>query len=228
MKCTRAIFLTFLVAVANAATSKVNPLGKVMELLDELAAKVTKDGEAEAKAYKEYFEYCDDAVTEKGFEIKTASSTKEKLEADIGKEAAIAAAAAPRIEELAASIAEDEAELKSAAALREKEAADFSAAEAELLDVIDTLTRALSIVEREMAKNPAALTQIDTSSFNSLVRSLSTVVDAASFPSADKKRLLAFVQAQQSAEEDDGDLGAPAATVYKTHSTGVADVLEDL
>merc|ERR1719382_2184297 len=65
-----------------------------------------------------------------------------------------------------------------------------------------------------------------------VLRSLTAVVDAASFSSADKTKLLALVQARQGAdaeaEADDEALGAPAATVYKTHSTSILDLLEDL
>jgi hypothetical protein len=141
-------------AAAAGAKGKENPLGEVIVLLDSLAAKVTADGEAEAKAYKEYFEWCDDASKTKGFEIKTASSTKESLEATISKEAAIVSGATLKIEELAAAIAADEAELKQATEIREKEAADFKSEEAELVDVVGTLERAIAIVEKEMAKKP--------------------------------------------------------------------------
>jgi len=58
--------------------------------------------------------------------------------------------------------------------------------------------------------------------------SLGAIVDAASFSSADKSKLLSMVQAQQNAQADDAELGAPAAATYKTHSTGIFDVLEDL
>merc|ERR1719150_2529649 len=37
-----------------------------------------------------------------------------------------------------------------------------------------------------------------------------------------------MVQARQSSEEDDSELGAPAAATYKTHSSGIFDVLEDM
>jgi chromosome segregation ATPase len=215
-------------AAAAGAKGKENPLGEVIVLLDSLAAKVTADGEAEAKAYKEYFEWCDDASKTKGFEIKTASSTKESLEATIAKEAAIVSGATLKIEELAAAIAADEAELKQATEIREKEAADFKSEEAELVDVVGTLERAIAIVEKEMAKNPAALAQVDTSSVDRLLQSLSTVVNAAAFSSNDRQKLVALVQSQQGEATDEDDMGAPAATVYKTHSTGVVDVLEDL
>ena len=54
----------------RASAESTNPLAKVIELLDGLKAKVTAEGEAEAKAYKEFFEWCDDAAANKGFEIK--------------------------------------------------------------------------------------------------------------------------------------------------------------
>jgi chromosome segregation ATPase len=203
-------------------------LGEVVVLLDSLAAKITADGAKEAKAYKEYFEWCDDASTQKGFDIKTATSTKESLEADIAKASATISAAAAKIEELAGSTSADEAQLMGATAVRAKEAADFAASEAELVDVIDTLTRAIGIVEKQMAKNPSAFVQLDTTNLDNLIKSLSAVVDAAAFPSADKRKLLGLVQSQQNAGADDEETGAPAAAVYKTSSTGVVDVLEDL
>merc|ERR1719473_2597070 len=59
-----------------------------------------------------------------------------------------------------------------------------------------------------------------------MLNSLSTVLDAASFSSGDRKSLIALVQSQQGT--DDEEPGAPAAAVYKTHSTGIFDLLEDL
>jgi len=201
-----------------------NPLGKVIELLDGLAAKVTADGEREAKAYGEYMEWCDDVSKNTAFEIKTASAQKAKLEASIADLTAKIEAGAAKIDDLAGAIAHASGELADATAVRNKENADFVAAEKELVDVIDTLDRAVGILQREMAKNPAALAQIDQTSMTSMVQSLSVVVDAAAFSSTDRKKLLALVQSQ----DDDSELGAPAAAVYKTHSTGIFDLLEDL
>merc|ERR1719511_180134 len=63
---------------------------------------------------------------------------------------------------------------------------------------------------------------------NGLVQTLGAIVDAASFSTADKQKLLSMVQAQQGELSDDTDMGAPAAAAYKSHSTGILDVLEDL
>merc|ERR1719476_1072451 len=221
-------FAFALLAAPLAHADQSNPLSKVNSLLDDLTAKITKEGEAEAKAYKDFFEWCDEFSRNKQFEIKTATSQKEKLEAEIAKQTGNAEASAAKIDDLAANIAKDQAELNDATVIRKKEAGEFATNEAELLDVIDTLGRAINILEREMAKNPAAFAQIDTSSVNALVSSMTAIVDAAAFSSADKKKLVALVQSQQSSDSDDAELGAPAADVYNTHSTNIFDVLEDL
>merc|ERR1712217_675623 len=164
----------------------------------------------------------------KQFEIKTATALKEKLEAEIAKQTGNAEASAAKIEDLAANIATDEKELKDATLIRDKETKEFQANEAELLSVIDTWGRAINILSREMAKNPAAFAQIDTSNIQALVSSMSAIVDAAAFSTADKNKLVALVQAKESSDADEGEIGAPAAAVYKTRSGNILDVLEDM
>jgi len=223
------VLLSFsLVSLPRAARTQANPLGKVLELLDSLATKITAEGEAEAKAFKEYFDWCEDVTRNKKNEIKTAKALIEKLEGTIQKAASDIESSASKIDELAASIASGESDLKDATLIREKEAADFAASEKELVDVIDTLDRAIRILDREMQKNPAALMQVDTSSLTSLMSSLSVVIDAAAFTTSDKQKLVALVQSQQGSDADDADVGAPAAAVYKTHSTSIVDVLEGM
>merc|ERR1719314_10492 len=96
------------------------------------------------------------------------------------------------------------------------------------MDAIDSLDRAIGILQKEMGKNPASLAQVDTSNLDTMVKSLGTVISAASFSAQDQRNLAALVQSQQGAEADDAELGAPAAAVYKTHSTSIFDVLEDM
>merc|ERR1719336_467325 len=79
-----------------------------------------------------------------------------------------------------------------------------------------------------MAKNPASFSQVDASSLDGLLKSIGAAIDAAAFPVADRQRLLALVQAQQRDATDDDAPGAPAPAVYKTHSTNILDILDDL
>jgi len=215
-----------LLAASTAQAEQTNPLGQVFALMDELAAKVTKDKEAEAKAYKEYFEWCDDASSNKNNEIKTATALKEKLEATIAELTANLDATDTKIAELVDAISTGETDLASATKIREKEAADFAASEKDLVEAVDTLGRALNILEREMAKNPAALAQMSTSDMSSVVQGLSVIVEAAGFAASDKNRLVALVQAKQ--DSDDSEAGAPAAAVYTSQSGGIVDVIADM
>jgi len=97
----------------------------------------------------------------------------------------------------------------------------------ELVDTVDALDRAIAIIGREAAKNPA-LTQIDTSHMNSVIQGLKSILDAASIGAGDQKLLTGLLQNQQGGDEDDLSFGAPAAAAYKSHGGGIMDVLEDL
>jgi len=92
------------------------------------------------------------------------------------------------------------------------------------MDDVDTLERAIGILEKELAKNPAAFAQIDGTNTAAMVQALGAVVDAAGFQSSDKNRLVALVQNQN----DDEELGAPAAAVYESKAGGIVDVLADM
>jgi chromosome segregation ATPase len=219
-----------LVSAATVLASSVevdsNPLGKVFELISSLEAKIIKEGEAEAKSFKEFFEWCDSASQNIQNEIKIGKKQQGKLEAKIGELTSSIDVSESNIEELAAAISTNEGDLSDATSVRTKEAAEFAASEKELVETVDTLDRAISIISTEMAKNPAALAQIDTKSMTGLIQSLGAVVDAAGFSTSDRAKLMALVQAKGG--DEDSDAGAPAAAAYKSQSGGIVDVLEDL
>jgi len=223
---------SFIIAVSASSALAVdsNPMAKVIELMDGLAAKVTADGEAAAKTYKEYFEWCDDSAKNAGFAIKTATAEKEELEAQIADLAAKIETSTAKIEDLSGSIASDEKELKAATAIREKELAEFAKSESELVDTVDTLGRAVGILEKELSKNAGAFAQIDTSNMQSLATALGAIVDGAAFAGVgvNKEKLVALVQAQQGDDDDDLEMGAPAAKVYESKGGSIVDVLADM
>jgi len=208
--------------------TSANPIAKVIELLSSLEAKIMKDGEAEQKAYEEYFEWCDDASKEKGFEVKTATDKKAKLEATIDKAKSDIDEYSEKITELAASIATDEKDLEDATVIREKEHKDFVAAEAELMEAIDMLERAAGIIEREMKGSALIQTNIDTSNLKGFVQAVQTIIDATSMETKDKQKLMVLMQNQQGTDDDDAELGAPDPAAYKSKSGGIVDVLNDM
>merc|ERR1719502_1620044 len=126
-----------------------------------------------------------------------------------------------KIEQLSSDIATADSDLKSATEIRNKEAKDFAAEETELSEIIDTLGRAIGILEREMKKGGASMMQLKSAT--SLAQALDTMVQAAVFTSADAKRLTALVQ--DTSEDGDDAMGAPAGAVYQGHSDGILDTL---
>jgi hypothetical protein len=213
----------FMSLVLGASGASVNPLGKAIGMIDELKSKITKEGEAEAKAYAEFVEWCDDTAKNTGFEIKTAASKKETLEATIAKASGDIDAAATKVEDVAASIAAAESDLKDATAVRDEEASDFAASEAKLVETFDTLGRAIQVISKGGA---AALAQVDATNVNNLVKSVGSIIDAAGLAVADKQKLVALVQ--DSSDSDDEESSAPAGDVYQSKSGNIVDVLEDM
>jgi len=221
--CIFALF-TAGVLLGNAEQQQSNPLGKVFELMSALEAKIVKEGEVEAKAYDEYLQWCQSAVQDTGFAIETATKEKGELEAKITELSAEISEAGSKTEDLAAAIATNEGDLKSATAIREKEHAEFLKSDKELMEVISALERAISILEKEMAKNPASFAQVYNTNVKNILQSLSLVADAAGFSVDDRQRLIALAQTDQGDEE----FGAPAVASYKSQSGGIVDVLEDM
>merc|ERR1719412_2104959 len=98
------------------------------------------------------------------------------------------------------------------------------AEEKELTEVIDSLQRAIGILEKEMAKHGASMMQIKNA--GSLAKTLQVLVDASSLSSADARGISALVQTQENTDES--DTGAPDPAVYKGQSGGIIDTLGDL
>jgi len=107
------------------------------------------------------------------------------LQATINKDTADIQTADSTIEDLAGSLATDEAELKAATEIRDDEQASFAAVEKDFVETIDTLERAIGIIEKEM-KGGAAMVQLKSAS--SVVEALSMMVKAQS-PNADGAKL---------------------------------------
>jgi len=211
-----------LIFSSSALKTEVNPIGKVVQLLSDLEGKIIGEGEKAQKIYEEFSEWCEDRNRQLGFEIKTGKAEVAELTATIEKASDRIAALNTKIDELSVQLATDEADLKAATEIRAKEAADFAAAEKELVDIINTLERAIAILTREMAKSGASMLQLQSA--KNLVQALQTMVEASLVSSADASRLQAFVQSS----DDESGLGAPDATVYAGHGDGIIDTLQSL
>merc|ERR1719262_259514 len=166
-------------AFACTHASSVDPIEKVLQMISDLESKIIGEGKDAQKVYDEFAEFCEDRSKELGFEIKTGKAQKKDLEATIADEAAKQESLQTKIEELASAISVDEADLAAATEIRTKEQKAFEAEEKELLDVIDTLQRAIGILEKEMAKSGSA-SMMQLKSASSVAQALAVMVEATS------------------------------------------------
>jgi hypothetical protein len=217
-----------LALLAVGAVDAADPIGQVIAMCEDLSAKVSAEGEAQQKAYEEYFEWCDDTAKEKSNELTTANAQKEKLEASIQEFASEIEVCSTNIEDLAGAISENSKDLDAATKIRKEEAGAFAKNEGELEDVVATLGKAITVLEKEMAAGSAAFAQVSQSaSMSEMMKSLNLIIDASSIGQSDKKKLTALVQSNQDSEDEDSE-DAPAGAQYEKKSGSIVDVLVDM
>jgi len=219
MKLSFAIFLAAS-GLGSTASSQANPVGQVLSLLQKLYDTVVSDGETEQKQYEEFAEWCEDQAKERQYEVKTGKAQAADLRATIEKAAADIEALNSQIGGLAQSIATNEADLKAATDIRENENQDFKKEEKELVETVDTLSRAQSVLARHLEKG-GSFAQMPQA-MKDLTTSLSVIMDAAVFSTRDKRQLQAFLQ------QNDEGVNQPQAAAYESHSSGILDTLADM
>jgi len=224
-------FLLALMFVPLAAGAMVNPIAKVIEMINELQQKIIHEGETAQKTYAEFAEWCEDEAKNLRFEIKTAKAEIEELNAVTEKSASNIETEETKIEEISASISSSEADLKAATEIRVKEKKDFEAAEKALMDDIDTLERAIMILEREL-KGGASLMQLQASAGN-VVKSLGLLVEANGINTQDTSRLTALLQTQHASQQgsedsESDDMDDTGASDESKKSEGIVETMNDL
>eukprot|EP00929_Paragymnodinium_shiwhaense_P084459 TRINITY_DN4515_c1_g1_i1.p1 TRINITY_DN4515_c1_g1~~TRINITY_DN4515_c1_g1_i1.p1 ORF type:complete len:740 (+),score=286.02 TRINITY_DN4515_c1_g1_i1:94-2313(+) len=229
---------------AEQQKALANPIEKVLELFEKIEGQVKTDGENEEKAYKKYFEWCDDTSAEKANEIKMLTSQKERHEAELAEANAHVSAAEEKIEELSSEISKHSEELQEVEAIRAKEVKVFKAAEQELVESVDQLARAAGILEKQMANGGSFLQDSDISpeTVQQVISVMSNIVNAEGLNLQDAQSLHAFLQTatrtdsdsdsdtgDEDSEDDHSDsMGAPAAAVYESKSGSIVEMIDDL
>jgi len=185
----------------------VTPIGKVVQLLNEMVDKGTQEKHEEEVEFAKFSEWCDSTR-----EITTRSIAENKgnimqLTADIAKAEADAEALAADIQDLEASVAQAEKELAEATALRNKEHVDYSAQHVDFSESIEAIERAISVLKARSADVPQSLLQVQASQH---------------IPTEAKAVIESFLAMSS------GDLGVPEANAYEMQSGGVVALLEKL
>jgi chromosome segregation ATPase len=216
------------VFITAAQAAQANPISKILDLLSGLRSKVVSDGEAEQKSYEEFSKWCKDESTEKKFEIEDGRNQVDSLTATIEKAAATISELDSKIAKLTKAVSQNEKDLDSATEVRHKEHEDYVSTDKEMVESIDTLEKAIAILEKALKQGSSLIQAVNTPAMQELSQSLSVIVDAGVIGTNDKARLSAFLQSHEEAEDSMGQ--APEAAAYASHdgSSAIMDLLGDL
>merc|ERR1719316_131680 len=136
--------------LAQGAKAKVSPVQKVIQLIDDMAAKVTKEDNELKAGFEEYAKFCDDQATEKTYAIKDGKEQSEELTATITDNSAKIEAETATISDLSTTISDTEGELSTATALRAKEKETFLATEKEMIGTVGELSGATKALKESL------------------------------------------------------------------------------
>jgi len=214
----RCVILASLVAGAS-------PVQKVIELLDDLKSKVEADFASEEKLMDEYTTWCDEEANEKEDAITSSKRTIKDLTATIGDAQASIQSLTAKIDELTGKISTSEGDLKTATGIRNTEKGDFEAAEKELVDTVDSLSRASSVLK----KNLGFLQGRTGRNLGLMTAGLQKIVEASWTNAHEKKVLQSLIQQNSGAGDEDLDLQPQAtAAAYESQSGGILDTIADM
>merc|ERR1719158_746189 len=174
--------------LVNAAAHQDNPVTKVVELIQELKAKIEADGKAEQKVYDKFACWCEKTTARKAGAIEEAKTSIEELSETVlnlkGKTATLKA----EIAQLEKDISGNIEGTKESTTIREKETADYNQERSDLEQAIGALERAIGILTGAGEKPASALQQAEILSVAAGVRG--TLRFAPSDVSADDRKMV--------------------------------------
>jgi chromosome segregation ATPase len=220
---------TFIFLLAAVGAIKVSPVAKVIELMDGLTAKVKGDLAAEEMMMEEYSKWCDSEANEKEDAITSAKRTIGDLEAEMNDASARISELSTEVEELAGKISSADSDLKAAGELRKEEQASFAASEKELVETVDSLERATTLMKRNQVGS--FLQQRDQGDLKKVAQTLGKIIEASWVSKRDRAAVQALVQSAAAESDGDEDLSlTPQASTssYESHGGGILEVFEDM
>lgn len=205
-----------------------SPVQKVITLLEQMAAKVESDMQEQTAAFQEYARYCDVEANAKTHSIADSKQSLETFSAGIMDAEAVIEVEDAKIQEASGAISDAEKELKTSQAIRANEHKDFLASETELVETVDSLGRAATVLKKSLSL--AQMNKATKQRVLNAVQSLGQIVEASFVTHEQKSRIEAFLQAHDQSSED-SDEGFSIKAIQpedKPSSTGIIDTIQDM
>jgi len=183
--------------VESESQNRVNPIRKVVTMLQMMQNKVTAEGKKSEAIYDKFMCYCDNADTLLGGAITAAENKIPQLEAAIGGDLAEKTQLEADLVAHKADRAAAKEAIAKATALREKEATAFAKESGDLQTNIDALAKAIPAIEKGMG---GAFLQTTSAT---AVRELSVSMD---MTNVDRQMLAAFLSGKSGYAPASGEI----------------------
>lgn len=205
-------------AAAAADEGKSAAVNKVIEMLEELQAKVGAEGEKEVATYNKFACWCKDTTTEKTAAITTGEDEKSSLVADINDLSEKRDELDEKIAKAVKEVSKTEDAMTKAARTRSEELKSYEINAADLKNAGEALKGAIGVLKTSTKKPSAAFLQ----SVGETVRRAALLADALGLGgSAVQRTAELFLQDGQPANEVE-------MKNYNSKSGGIIETLEEL
>jgi len=175
----------------------VNPIRKVVTMLQNMQKKIAAEGAKKEKAYDQYMCYCSNADETLGKSISDAETKIPQLESSIKEDAALKKQLEAELKEAQTSRVEAKDAVAKATAIRDKEAKAFAKVKSDAEANIGALDKAIPAIEKGMG---SAFLQTSAAS---VLKQLSVSAD---MNAADRDLLAAFLSEGESYAPKSGEI----------------------
>merc|ERR1740138_1126189 len=171
-------------AVTGSSRLAVNPIRRVVTMLQSMQTKVEAEGEKEEALFEKFMCYCKNGKGALETSIESAKSKNDQLKSSIEETDAALKQAKSDLKEAQTSRAEAKAAVAKATALRQKEAAAYAKESGDFKTNIAAMKKATAAIEKGAS---GAFLQTSTAS---ILKQLSITVDISSM---DREMLTSFL-----------------------------------
>jgi hypothetical protein len=220
----RVLCLVAALLVASAVGTS-SPVTKVVELIEELKAKIEADAISEQKIYDKYACWCETTTARKATAIEDAKVSIERLGHSVLSLKGKSATEGSEIAELNQDISDNNDAQAKATAIREKENGDYQANKAEMEQAIGALEKAVTVLSGAGTKGEFVQKEMSLLAVASGVRNaVQALPQGAKLAPTQLSLLSSFMKDPQDYYEDK----AAAKSSYSPASTTIMGILKDM
>jgi len=183
MKCPRTLGLALVALVlanaGNADTTAETPMAKLVTVLTDMSAGITKSGKAEQASYDKYSCWCEETMQEKAGDITAAKQSIDDLETGIVKNKALIAAGGATIAKRKRDMTDNDKSQQEATEVRNGEHASYTQGTSAAQQNIGALESAINTIAASAKGKKGFLETLQEAKLISAVATLRPVMETA-------------------------------------------------